>query len=126
LTDDDRIPIVETYRGVGIHNEQSRQRVASVVKPSVDRVHEEDNPDRLLEIARNVQEPPEARLFAAAKIEAAFELAADERRVRPNVDLTVLKATVAGLNSQGWRDPARFCSLFDGPGAVERPKDARF
>jgi hypothetical protein len=117
---DDRIPIVETYRGVGIHNEQSRRRIDSVVKPALDRVFAEDDPDRLLEIVKNVQQPPEARLLAAAKIEAAFELAADERRVRPNVDLTLLRAHVAGLKNLGWRDPRRFCSLLDGPGGVAR------
>ena len=116
----DQIPIVERHRGVGVHDKQSRQRIASVVRPAIDRVFAEDDPDRLFEIARNVQEPPEARPLAAAKIEASFELAADERRIRPNVNLTLLRAHVAGLGSVGWRDPQRFCSLLDGPGGVAR------
>ncbi|WP_338688338.1 hypothetical protein V5279_24490 [Bradyrhizobium sp. 26S5] len=126
--DNDEIPIVETYRGVGLHDQQSEERLA-VVRRALDRVFDQHDFERLFEIARDVTWPPEARLFAAAKLEAAFEIAVDERRERPPIDLLRVGAAVPGLSSQRWRDPWSYCSLLDPgprpgqPGAVKRERD---
>src|SRR5690242_12333703 len=62
---DDRIPIVETYRGVGIHNEQPRKRIERVVKPEIDRVFDELHGVReLFEFAKSAANSPEARMLA--------------------------------------------------------------
>src|SRR5690349_17629393 len=62
---DDAIPIVETYRGVGIHANQPRERIEKVLRPAIDYVHELGDLDDLAAYARDAANPPEARLFAA-------------------------------------------------------------
>jgi hypothetical protein len=74
----------------------------------------------LVGIAADPQEPPEARLFAASKVEVEYELAAEERRNRPVVDLDCVRASVAGLDSVEWRDPDRYGTLLDAAGGVQR------
>lgn len=111
----DNIPIIETYRGVGIHDAQPPERIANVVKPAINYVLELSDVERLTDYAGNIAMPPEARLFAAAKCEAMYQIAAGERRERPNVDLEKLRATVAGLNSRRWRSPWGYGSLLDRP-----------
>ncbi|WP_439398302.1 hypothetical protein ACRQ5Q_13650 [Bradyrhizobium sp. PMVTL-01] len=117
MTDEtDEIPVVEVYRGVGLHNEQSEARLA-VVRRAIDKVFDVSDFDRLLEIARDVTWPPEARMLAAAKLQAVYEMAVEERRERPPIDLVKVGASVPGLNSQRWRDPWHYGSLLDpGPG----------
>ncbi len=119
-----RIPIVETYRGVGIHNGQSATRIANVVKPEIDRVFAMTDAEQLAAIAGDRNWAPEARLLAAAMVEAVFEEAAAERRVRPNVDLEVVRARVAGCDRAEWRDHQFFCSVLDtaAPGTPEPPR----
>jgi hypothetical protein len=122
----DTIPSSEFYRGVPVHADQPQQRVAQVVRPEIDHVLAEANVSALAGIAGDVTWCPEARLLAAGKAKAIFELAVDERRERPHVDLDRLRASVAGLNSVTWRDPWKYCSLLDTPmppgfpGAVKR------
>jgi hypothetical protein len=108
----DRIPIVETYRGVGVHDCQPPERVATV-KAEIDAVLAMSGVQSLYRYAEAVDRPPECRLLAAAKVEAAFDIAAEERRERPSVDLDRLSACVAGLDSVTWRDPSAYCTLFD-------------
>ena len=59
-------------------------------------------------------------MFAANKVEVEYEVAAEERRNRPIVNLDLIRATVAGLDSVTWRDPWRYASLLDAHGGVER------
>lgn len=110
---DDRIPIVETYRGVGIHDQQPRERIDGVVKPAIDRVLGIGDVKRLAEYAADTGNPPEARLLASARIEAMWELAAESRELRPDIDLVVVKASVAGLQSVRYRHPEYYGSLLD-------------
>jgi hypothetical protein len=117
--DDQIIPVVEIYRGVGIEDQQPLERIQLVVKPAIDRVHAMGDPDLLAAYADDARNPPEARLFAAAKVEVELEIAMAERRLRPVTSLERLRASVAGLGSQRWRDPDRYCSLLDHSG-VER------
>jgi hypothetical protein len=92
MIDDDVIEIVELYRGVGIESDQPRERIEHVVKPQIDIVHDIDDPDQLLAYADNARNPPEARLLAAAKCEAAFEISTEERRLRPPIDMERARA----------------------------------
>ena len=119
---DPKIPIIEVYRGVGLHDHQDAARL-SVVRAAIDHVHDLDDLDRLLAFLENSRNPPEARLFAGAKIEAAFALAAEERRERPDIDLAYVAALTAGLDSQHWRDSTRYGPIFD-PDAT--PRDEPF
>jgi hypothetical protein len=48
-----------------------------------------------------------------------WELAAEERRLRPTISLERLRAATAGLGSRRWRDPDRYASLLD-CGGIER------
>lgn len=122
---DDEITIIETYRGVGLHDQQSAERL-DIVRAAIDRVYDVHDLDRLQAIAADPVWPPEARLFAAAKIEATFQIAVDERKERPPIDLARVHASIPGLNSVRWRDPWKYGSLLDPgpgpdhPGAVKR------
>jgi hypothetical protein len=116
----DEISTIETYRGVGIHDNQPQSRIEGVVKPEIDRVHAMRDAPALFAFACAPLNCPEARLLAAARCEAAWELAAENREVRPNVDLVKLRAFVAGLDSAGWRDPYAYTTLLDPRHAVQR------
>lgn len=122
---DDAIPIIEVYRGVGLHDQQPPKRVDEV-RRAIDAVYDQHDLDRLLEIAGDPIWPPEARLFAAAKLEATHQIAADERKVRPAIDLALVHAKVAGLNSNSWRHQRYYASLLDhGPGPGSKAPIAR-
>jgi hypothetical protein len=116
---DGAIPIVEVYRGVGIEDQQSPERIETV-KRAIDRVHATDDPEQLAAYADDAWNPPEARLLAAAKCEAVFEISTEERRLRPSIDMERLRASVAGLGSKKWRSAWHFASLLDPHGGVER------
>jgi hypothetical protein len=117
---DDSIPVVEICRGIGIENCQPRERIELVVKPAIDRVHAMGDPDLLAAYAADADNPPEARLFAAAKLEVELEIAMAERRLRPVASLEQIRASVAGLGSRRWRSPWLYASLLDPDGGVER------
>ena len=106
------IPTIGVHRNVGIYDNQSPARV-KIVKAAIDRVAKISDLMELVAYAADCQQPPEARLFAANKVEVEYEVAAEERRNRPTIDMDRLRATVAGLNSVKWRDPSRHCSLLD-------------
>src|SRR6476619_2113046 len=110
--DDDRMPIVGVYRGIGLHDHQTPELVKSV-KAAIDRGARMSDIMELADFAADAMQPPEARLFAASKIEINYQLAAEERRNRPSIDLYRLRATVSGLDSIVWRDPERCGSLLD-------------
>lgn len=110
-----KFPTIGTYRQVLLHAFQRQDRIESVVKPEIDRVYTIADPGELLTYASMSTNPPEARLFAAAKLEAIFELSVERRESRPDIDPERVRAVVAGLNSLEWIDPAHFCSLLDTP-----------
>lgn len=122
MTDDDRIPVVETYRGVGIHDFQPRDRIQTVVKPAIDLVIGMTDPVALVGYAGNTAFPPEARLFAEARAEACWQLAAEGRAIRPTISLTSLRASTAGLDSRRWMSVTHYVSMLDHgqSGAVAR------
>src|SRR5262249_31763598 len=98
----------------GIQDQQPRECIERVVKREIDMVHSSADVAALFDIARDPRYSPEARLFAGAKIEASWELAAADRRGRPaGIDLDLVRAATAGLNSAGWRHPFRYCSLLE-------------
>ncbi len=117
----DTIPIVEIYRGVGIHADQSTVRIDGKVKPEIDRVLAMENLEKLSEYCRDITRPPEARLLAAAKCEAIFQIAVSERKERPNVDLDVVRACVVGLASCRCRSRTHYASIYDVPHAPGMP-----
>ena len=119
MDEDDAIPILEVYRGVGIEDQQPPKRIG-LVKREIDRVHRMSANDELANYAGDARHPPEARMLAGARAEALCEIAGEERRLRP-ISLEKLRASTAGLGSRCWRDPARYASLLD-HGGVEREK----
>jgi hypothetical protein len=114
MDEDDAIPIVEVYRGVGIEDQQPPERI-KFVKCEIDRVHRMSDTDELADYAGDARHPPEARMLAGARAEALWEIAGEERRHRP-ISLELLRAATAGLGSKTWRDPDSHCSLLDQPG----------
>jgi hypothetical protein len=88
---DGQIPVVEIYRGVGIEDRQSFERIG-LVKREIDRVHRMNGADELADYAGDARHPPEARMLAGARVEALC------------------------LGSKTWRDPYSHCSLLDQPG----------
>jgi hypothetical protein len=113
-----QIPTVATHRGVGIHDHQTPARI-SVVRAAIDRVAAMSDILELADFAADPQQPPEARLFAASKVEVEYELAAEERRNRPTIDLDRVRASVAGLDSVEWRSPVVYGTDLE-HGGVER------
>lgn len=110
---EDEIPTIGEYRGVKIHDFQSPDRIENVVRPAIDRVCELSDIALLFDFACDPRNPPEARLFAGAKCRAAHSIAASSRVQRPDIDLEVLDASTAGLDSFQWSDPCRYGSLLD-------------
>jgi hypothetical protein len=118
-----QIPVIGSHRGIGIHDCQSPARVR-VVKAAIDRVARMSDIVELIDFAADPKQPPEARMFAANKVEVEYELAAEERRNRPIVDLEKVRATVAGLDSLEWRSPVVYgTDLEDGGEPREQPLD---
>jgi hypothetical protein len=118
-----QIPTIAIHRGIGIHDHQSPARI-KVVKAAIDRVARMSDIDELVDFAADPKQAPEARMFAANKVEVKYELAAEERRNRPIVDLEKVRAAVAGLESLEWRSPVVYgTDLEDGGEPRERPLD---
>jgi hypothetical protein len=116
-----QIPTIASHHGVGVHDHQSRARIR-VVKAAIDRVARMSDIVELADFAADPQQPPEARMFAASKVEVEYELAAEERRNRPMIDLDHVRASVAGLDSVVWRDPDRYGTLLEHGGVLrEKP-----
>ena len=115
----DRIPTIASHRGIGIHDHQTPERVRAV-KAAIDRVAGMSNVLELADFAADPKMPPEARLFAANKVQVEYQVAAEERRNRPIIDLDSVRASVAGLDSVVWRSPWHFSSILDAADGVPR------
>jgi hypothetical protein len=115
----DSIPLIGEYRGVGLHDCQSPARL-EVVKAEIDLVLGMTDPGELADYAADAMHAPEARLLAGSMAETVWEMAAETRALRPAIDIDLLRAVTAGLDSQGWRDPYKYGSLFDRGEGVER------
>jgi hypothetical protein len=113
-----QIPTIASHHGVGVHDHQSRARIR-VVKAAIDRVARMSDILELADFAADPRQPPEARLFAANKVEVEYEVAAEERRNRPIVDLEKVRASVAGLDSVEWRSPVVYGTDLEN-GGIER------
>jgi hypothetical protein len=107
------MPSIETYRGVRIHDFQPRKRIEETVKPAIDDVYTMNDAQQLFDYARDNQNPPEARLFAAARCEATWQIAAETRTTRPPIDIALLRAHVAGLNCRRWIDLRHYTTALD-------------
>ena len=118
------IPIIETHRGVGIHDFQDPDHIRNVVKPAIDHVFALSDARALFEYAGYYLNPPEARLFAGAKVRAMRELRANAHEQRGHLgDLEDLDAMLAGLDSLNWIDRRHVGCLLEvePPGAPPRP-----
>lgn len=127
---DARMPIIETYRGVGIHDFQNAERIETVVKPAIDTVFVMSDAKALFVYASDQRNPPEARLFAGDKIHAGHDINSGRHASRNGVDLELVDACTAGLNSLGWADHQGYGSMIDvrGPGQeghAPRPAEQR-
>lgn len=107
-----KMPIVEVYCGVGVHDFQPRDRIERIVKPALDRVIATGDAEVLWRIVLDPISPPEARVFAASKIRAINEAQATAHARRLGGE-RMLDALLAGLDSLFWMDPMRFASLLD-------------
>jgi hypothetical protein len=121
---DDTIPTVGEHRGVRLHNKQSAARL-DLVRGEIDAVSDMADAIDLVAWAADVGHAPESRLLAAARAEALWELAAERREIRPDLNLDRLRASVAGCDSVRWRSPNHFCSDLDygGGGGVPAPRE---
>jgi hypothetical protein len=118
-----QIPTIATHRGVGIHDHQTPARIR-IVKAAIDCVARMSDIVELADFAADPQQPPEARLFAANKVEVEYQLSAEERRNRPVIDLDRVRASVAGLDSVEWRSPVVYSTDLEHGGIeCERPLD---
>jgi hypothetical protein len=108
----DDIPVVERYRGCGLHDCQSTERLR-VVRAAIDHVYTLDQVVDLVEHAGNVRNPPESRILAFVRCRAAWELSQEAREPRPIINMAHVEALVAGCASRRWRSPTHFCSDLD-------------
>jgi hypothetical protein len=120
------IPIVRHYRGVGIEDQQSEERIKSVVEREIDLVLDRlSTATELYAFARSPLNCPEARQLAARKIEASWAIAAEDRRSRPQgITLDQVRSAICGLGNQNWRSTTEYCSALDVPPAPGAPKPA--
>jgi hypothetical protein len=129
-SNDDSFPVAGAHRGAPLFAYQSPERLATV-RAEIDEVLGTHDPHRLHEYARNISHSPESRLLAVARVDALFEVSANHREARPQVNLQNVRAAVAGLGSRRWAHPEFHSSLFDPhppadsgqpmPGRRERP-----
>lgn len=121
------IPTIGKHRGVPIHAFQSPERI-EVVKEAIDAVFDIGDAVALAAYAAEPANPPEARLFAAARCEATWQLAAESRAIRPIVNLALVRASVAGLGTREWMSPTHYGSDLDPTGRLaprEQPVPAQ-
>jgi hypothetical protein len=116
----DAIPTIETYRGIGIHDCQPRERIERVIKPEIDIVAGMVDPLALFAYAADPLHSPEARIAAAARCEAAAGIVTARRERGPAVDIDKLRAAVAGLDSKVWRSPTYYGTDLDHRAGVLR------
>jgi hypothetical protein len=122
MIDDDTIPTAGQYRDVPLHAGQSPGRLCAV-KADIDDAFALATVEDLLAFARDVMRAPEARLLAGALLEARHAAASSNRDAAP-VDLDLVRAAVAGLDSREWRDPAHYGTDLDPRYGVPRdPED---
>jgi hypothetical protein len=116
----DEIPSNGEYRGVRLHVFQDESRL-DVVRRDIDDCFALDDAAALFTFAGDICRAPEARLLAAARVEALFAVAAERRISRPDVDLDKLGALVAGLSSLLWISSEFYGTvLTPGPAPGER------
>ena len=124
----DKIPCVEVYRHIGLHDYQDPPRIDRV-KAQIDRVYAMRDLDELYEYACSFRNPAEPRLFAKARVVAAFEVRASAHESRGNIDMERLNARTVGLDSLTSTDPRRYVGALCDPGArapgVSRTIDRR-
>ena len=87
---DKKIPIVETYRSVGVHAFQGPDRI-EVVKRAIDHVLTLRDLEALEKHACDIANPPETRLLAKQVLEEVFALAAESREKQPTADVDLRK-----------------------------------
>lgn len=117
-----KIRTTEVYRDIGLHDFQDERRL-KIVRAEIDAVHQMTSIRKLFDYALDVGHAPEARLYAIAKLRAAYDLAVQERRTRPDIDMTVLGIVSCGLQSEGWRDREFFgCIVERGERSVPRAR----
>ena len=103
-----QIPIIDVYRGVGLHDQQDTERL-SLVRSEIDAVFAAGGEiPYLLDWVANRGKSPESRLLAKAMILAHIEAASEQRRTRPAVDVDWLHAITGHLDSVKWRSRTHY------------------
>jgi hypothetical protein len=118
----DDIAVVERYRGCGLHDCQSTERLC-VVRAAIDHVYTLDQVLDLIAHAGAAQNPPESRLLAVARCRALWELAQEAREPRPIISMAHVEALAAGCGSRAWRSPTHFCTLLDAHDENAAPRE---
>jgi len=106
------MPTSGSYKGVAIFAGQPAKRVRRI-KEEIDKITKISDLTRLFEIAGDCSWAPESRIYAGARVIAGLELATERREAKPDIDREDIEARIAGLDSIGWADPFRYCSLTD-------------
>jgi hypothetical protein len=118
IDDNDQIPTAGYHRGVPLHADQSPRRLATV-RADINAALNLATVDELMTFAGDVTRAPEARLLAGALLKARHTAATTNREATP-VDIDLVRAVLAGLDSVGWRDPNRYGTDLDPRPAVQR------
>ena len=126
------VPLVGYHRDVGIHADQPAERIEHIVKPEIDLVLDRlHDLEELFRFARSIAHCPEARLLAAAKVEAAWTLRSEDRRGLPatSFDRDDLAAAAGPwLSHKDGRSLTHYCgtweALLAGPDDQPVPREA--
>jgi hypothetical protein len=105
-----RVEMMGEYRGVSLFSGQSEARL-TVVRREIDRVLDEiEDPLLLAEMAGDGAFAPETRLLAEAKCKAVWRISTERGKPRPEIDLELLAAHTAGLDSTVWRSKTHYAT----------------
>jgi hypothetical protein len=91
----------------------NRPERLKVVKRDIDAAAKLTDVGDLFDFAGDPSRAPESRLYAAALVEARWDMAAESRAKRPEINMDRLKTRVAGCDSAQRRNPYFYCSDFD-------------
>ena len=116
----DDIAVVERYRGCGLHDCQSTERLR-VVRAAIDHVYTLDQMLDLVEHAGDVRNPPESRVLAVVCYRALWELSQEARLPQPIISVAHVEALPLAVG-RGRGEARRISAVSSTPTTRTRPR----
>jgi hypothetical protein len=106
------MPVVAEHRGVPLFDFQTEERLERV-KREIDWVYEMTDLDDLIAYLRDFYKPNEARGFAYARVEGAYQVRSSDHAHRADIDLRTLHASLSGWDSLVWNSCDRYITMLE-------------